>query len=243
MKRSLVSRIFHASPRRQQRREYKRLLAEYSHHSDGRRIDMDWSAPNFNRIAVVNLLFACQPGGRYLEIGCSDNSLFDAVIAKHKVGVDPERGGTHRMTSDEYFRSNPEARFDVVFIDGLHIYEQVHRDVVNAMRSVDEGGWIALHDMIPRDWLEEHVPRVSPIWSGDVWKVGFELAQAANVDFRLLMVDHGVGVIRILNKGASIPDRSAELAPLRFGYFHEHWRKLPVLEYAAGREWIESSRA
>lgn len=40
----------------------------------------------------------------YLEIGCKDNSTFDRVKVAKKVGVDPNRGGTLRMTSDQYFR-------------------------------------------------------------------------------------------------------------------------------------------
>ena len=55
----------------------------------------------------------------YLEIGCADNDLFDAVMAGRKVGVDPLRGGTHRLTSDAFFAGYDGEPFDVVFIDGL----------------------------------------------------------------------------------------------------------------------------
>ena len=34
------------------------------------------------------------------------------------------------MTSDEFFESIPESeRFDIVFIDGLHLCDQVWKDV------------------------------------------------------------------------------------------------------------------
>jgi hypothetical protein len=36
---------------------------------------------NYNRKAVVNLLMAETPDGNYLEIGCTNNDLFDAVMA------------------------------------------------------------------------------------------------------------------------------------------------------------------
>ena len=63
----------------------------------------------------------------------------------------------------------------MVFIDGLHLYDQVRRDVANALAVVPAGGWIALHDMFPRDWIEEHTPQISTSrWTGDPWKVGFE---------------------------------------------------------------------
>lgn len=35
----------------------------------------------------------------YLEIGCGGNRTFDSAIAPHKVGVEPKRGGTLRLTS------------------------------------------------------------------------------------------------------------------------------------------------
>src|SRR5260221_8752534 len=148
-------------------------------------------------------------------------------MAKCNVGVDPVSGGTHRQTSDEYFAGNPDARFDVVFIDGLHIYDQVRRDLVNALGVVRKGGWIALHDMLPRDWIEEHVPQISTSrWTGDGWKVAFELMASADVDFRLLAIDHGVGVVRVLTDGAKIPDLGETLATKRFSYLYEHFAEL-----------------
>ncbi len=213
----------------------------YRNHSDARRLNIDWKATHYNRIAIVNLLMARKPGGRYLEIGCAGDELFDAVIAAHKTGVDPERGGTLRLTSDEFFRRDDGARYDVIFIDGLHHYEQARRDVINALPRLAPGGWIALHDMFPRDWLEEHVPQISDLWTGDVWKVAFELARSPGIDFRLIKVDHGVGVLRPLQAGAQLLDLRPILADQRFAYFYDHIGALPVLDYAAGRQWIERS--
>ena len=218
----------------------KRLRGRYHHHFDPRRFDIDWSAVNYNRAAIVNLLLADRRDAHYLEIGCAENMLFDAVIARHKTGVDPSRGGTERLTSDEFFRRNPDEKYDVIFIDGLHVYDQAHRDLTNALRHLRPGGWIALHDMMPLDWLEEHVPRISGTWSGDVWKVAFELARAPHLDFRVIKVDRGVAVVRPLGPEAVIADLSAELADKRFGYFYDHAADLPIVDYAAGREWIEA---
>ncbi|HXV01633.1 MAG TPA: class I SAM-dependent methyltransferase, partial [Caulobacteraceae bacterium] len=156
----------------------------------------------------------------------------------HKVGVDPAQGGTHRMTSDAFFAGNEE-RFDVVFIDGLHTYDQARRDVVNALAVVRSGGWIAVHDMFPRDWIEEHVPQISTSrWTGDPWKVAFELAVSPDVDFRLIAIDHGIGIIRLRSDGARLADRRAELTPRRFAWFREHIDELPVIDWPAALEWI-----
>jgi hypothetical protein len=204
----------------------------------------DWGAIRHNRISLVNRLVADNLDGDYLEIGCASNLLFDAVMAARKVGVDPRAGGTHRQTSDDFFRDHPDARFDVVFIDGLHHYAQVHRDVVNALKATRAGGWIGLHDMLPRDWIEEHVPQISTSrWTGDGWKVAFELTASTDVDFRLLAIDHGVGVVRVLRDEATIPDFGERLGTKRFSYLYEHFAELPIVDYDSGRAWIDAHRA
>ena len=220
------------------------LLRQYRADRYPHALDYDWAAIRYNRIAIVNRLVAANPGGDYLEIGCASNLLFDAVMAGRKVGVDPASGGTHRLTSDDFFRDNPDARFDVVFIDGLHLYDQVRRDLVNALRVVRTGGWIAVHDLLPRDWIEEHVPPLSTAaWTGDGWKVAFELIASPDVDFRLLAIDHGVGVLRVLADEPRLADLRAELASRRFPWFHQNFARLPVLGYDKGRAWIETHLA
>jgi hypothetical protein len=238
MPKSLSDRLLHRSREQRKQREYQRLQAQYRNLADARRFDIDWRSINFNRIAVVNLLLTHRPDMRYLEIGCDNNELFDAVIAKEKVGIDPQRGGTHRMTSDAFFAQN-QAHYDLVFIDGLHTYPQTRRDLVHALDCVDRAGWIALHDMWPLDWLEEHVPRLSLGWTGDVWKLAFELVQSPELEFKLLKIDHGVGVVRVLKDGARLADRQAELADKRFDYFFANIAKLPTIDWKAGRDWIE----
>ena len=56
MRRPLLHRIFLPSPEKQLRRQYR-------HHSDPRHLDIDWTATNYNRIAIVNLLLADKPDG------------------------------------------------------------------------------------------------------------------------------------------------------------------------------------
>ena len=219
------------------------LMRKYRAHRFDRRFDFDWAAQRNTRAAVVNLLLADRPDGRYLEIGCAGNELFDAVMAGCKTGVDPVRGGTHRMTSDVFFAAHPTERFDVIFIDGLHLYDQVRRDVVNALAALAPGGWIAIHDMLPRNWLEEHVPQISSSgWTGDGWKVAFELAETPGLEFRLLTLDHGVGVIRPLTENPPLADRRRVLESERFAYLHNNFGSLPVADYAAGRLWIAGHR-
>ena len=219
--------------------EQRRLLRQWRHHASPEQMDWDWNATKYNRIALVNLICASKTDPAYLEIGCFNDALFSSVIARKKVGVDPQRGGTVRATSDDFFEQNQE-KFDIVFIDGLHTFEQVRRDVANALRCLNPDGWIALHDMLPRNWLEEHVPAIWPTWNGDVWKVAFEIAQSDGLDFALLLIDHGVGVIKPKSAGAGLADRYDELREQRFSYLCDNLQRLPLLEWDEGRRWLET---
>lgn len=217
------------------------LLQRYwARHADARRLDWNWAGVGYNRMAVVNLLAARFADPAYLEIGCDENQLFHSVPARRKVGVDPRRGGTVRATSDEFFRTNTET-FDLVFIDGLHTREQVRRDLAGAIRCLNPGGWILLHDMLPRDWVELHVPVVARHdWTGEVWKVGFELARTPGVDFRILKLDYGVGVLRLREGFSGLADLGAELADKQFAYYYEHLDQLPIVEWTEAQSWLRS---
>lgn len=216
------------------------LKKKWSHHSDPRTLNWQWDKTNYNRIALVNLLINKFRNPAYLEIGCASNSLFNSVPAIKKIGVDPSSGGNVRKTSDDFFMSNDD-QFDVVFIDGLHTYEQVRRDLINSIKSLRNGGWIALHDMLPRNWIEHHVPIVSSgAWTGDVWKVAFELIETKGIEFNILKIDHGVGVIKVIDPEASLKDLTSTLSDQEFSYYYDNLDKLPILEWDNAQIWLRS---
>src|SRR5258708_9101699 len=135
------------------------LTAKCRRHRVDAFFDHDWSKIPFDRATAVKRLVALTGSRSYLEIGCAQNLLFDQVSAVRKVGVDPSEGGTHRMTSDAFFAANRGA-FAVGIIDGLHNYDQARSDTANALSVARPGGWIALHDLFPRDWIREHAPHI-----------------------------------------------------------------------------------
>jgi len=221
---------------------FRRKIIEIKHggYVPARRFGWNWKEIHYNRVALVNRLTSCFPTCRYLEIGCDRNQLFDSVYAAQKTGVDPTRGGTVRATSDDFFASN-QGSYDVVFIDGLHVFEQVRRDVVNAIKCLAPGGFIALHDMLPRNWWEEHVPRISPAWTGDVWKVACELSSTDGVDFRIVGIDHGVGVLRLSTGMPVLADLRQQLKGKRFAYFRDNFASLPVIDWEEFDRWLVAS--
>lgn len=195
--------------------------------------NVDWSSKKYNRVTLIRKLISTLSNDnptRYLEIGCAGNKLFNKVNADFKVGVDPFSGGTHQMTSDEYFFSN-DKKFDVVFVDGLHEYHQVRTDVENALRCVEPGGYIVLHDMLPRNWIEAHVPciRQGP-WTGDVWKISFELAKTDGLEFCIVNIDYGVGVIKKITNTVSLY-KIHELQKKEYDYYSDNRKYLPIVEY------------
>ncbi len=209
---------------------YKLIEAKYKHHACDKTFNWAWKEKNFNRIAIVNFLISKTHGwnSKYLEIGCETNSLFDSVAVKNKVGVDPATGGTHRMTSDDFFMQNSES-FDVVFIDGLHEYQQVRRDAINALEALNKGGWIAFHDFSPSSWKEHHVPRLQNVWTGDCWKAAVELSKANGLEFKIIEIDHGVGLLRKTAEKYNIPDMSSELLDAEFDRFVKEVASLPIV--------------
>jgi hypothetical protein len=214
---------------------------KYRQHSFGKAFDWNWKETNYNRIALVNILVGKTPNCAYLEIGCASNYLFDSIPALNKVGIDPQNGGNIRKTSDEFFSTN-KLFFDVVFIDGLHTYDQVRRDVINSIKFLKPGGWIALHDMLPRNWIEEHVPIVtSHYWTGDVWKVAFELSKTEGIDFKIIKIDNGVGVLKLTKNNPSLVNLITELHDKQFSYFYENVAKLPIVEWNDCQNWLRDN--
>lgn len=214
------------------------LQLMWRHNSYNKTFEWDWDEINFNRIAIVNLILKKYESPHYLEIGCASNTLFNSIPIKNKIGVDPSSGGNMRMTSDDFFDSNT-AKFDVVFIDGLHTYEQVRRDVINSLNNIKNGGWILLHDMLPRNWLEHHVPIVTfRAWTGDVWKVAFELIETKGIEFKILKADYGVGIIKVIDSQITLHNLTEELLHKEFNFFYENLYKLPIIDWIEVEDWV-----
>lgn len=212
----------------------------FRHHAHGKSYDWKWREKGFNRIAVVNNLIAQTRGlkSSYLEIGCGSNILFNSVACLKKIGVDPVAGGTHRMTSDAFFDENNDV-FDVIFIDGLHEYEQVRRDATNALNCLKDGGWIVFHDFLPSNWIEQHIPRISETWTGDCWKLAVELTQADGIEFKIINIDHGVGLMKKTSSDWKIPDLSDDLRRDGFDKFVEVVDELPICTFEEAMSLVE----
>ena len=90
---------------------------------------------NYFRWDLIEYLINKYGYSDYLEIGCDQDQLFSKIKIQNKVGVDPSSGGNVRKTSDEFFKENKN-KFDIVFIDGLHTYDQVKKDILNSINCL-----------------------------------------------------------------------------------------------------------
>lgn len=131
----------------------------------------------------------------YLEIGCDKDQNFSKIRCISKIGVDPVSGGNMRMTSDKFFDQNTKY-FDCVFIDGLHTYNQVKKDILNSLNFLNNSGVIFIHDCMPSSFMQQAVPRSRSLWTGDVWKAIVDLRSFDEIDICVCNVDMGLGVIK-----------------------------------------------
>ena len=147
-----------------------------------------------NRSDLINFFIRKNKYKKYLEIGCYRNVNFKRIRIEEKTGVDSVRGGNIRLNSDDFFDKNNK-KFDIVFVDGLHHYYQVKRDIENALKFLNEGGVIIVHDCLPQNEGEQIVPQNQSKWTGDVWKAICHFRQRKDLDVFVLDIDHGCGII------------------------------------------------
>jgi hypothetical protein len=185
-----------------------------------------WRIPNkVMRWELIQKAIRMLDAKKYLEIGVSDGICFSAVAVQEKIGVDPippsqavlsetsNPGVSYfTLTSDEFFdRVAPQVLkngVDVVFIDGLHTYSQAYRDCTSALKYLNIGGLILLHDCLPTTELEARVAvnyedaakcndgtNWDGAWLGDVWKAIIRLRTQQNVQTCTLHCDRGIGLV------------------------------------------------
>jgi hypothetical protein len=167
----------------------------------------------------------------YLEIGCDKNQSFSRINVKNKVGVDPVSGGTIRDTSDNFFRINKD-KYDIIFIDGLHHYEQVSKDIKNSLEILNQNGFILIHDCLPRSIAHQAIPRYRGSWNGDVWKSIVEMRTLDNIETYTCQIDFGVGVIRNIKNSDVLKINLNDFSKLKFkDYYHNYKEYMRVVDY------------
>ena len=188
---------------------------------------------NYYRWDLIKYLIEKNGYKDYLEIGCDQNQLFSKVEIDNKIGVDPCSGGNVRKTSDAFFSNNTD-KFDIIFIDGLHTYGQVKKDIINSVKCLKENGIILVHDCMPDSLAKQAVPRFKMKWNGDVWKAIVDLRQNEELDIYTCEMDEGIGVIK-KRKNSEILKLNKSINKLKFedyyDNYHNYLRVIDINEF------------
>ena len=174
----------------------------------------EWLSTSPRRLNRLTEALNCKT---YLEIGVSTGVTFAAVNVAAKTGVDPDfkfdwqsshDGECTRLLpvrSDDFFAQEPvSSRFDLIFIDGLHTYDQTYRDLQNALLHSHPGTVILIDDTIPHDVFstcrdqEEGVMRRAQAtgvrdwsWHGDTYKIIILIHLFHTAYHYCTLMDHG----------------------------------------------------
>ncbi|HMA52388.1 MAG TPA: class I SAM-dependent methyltransferase [Magnetospirillaceae bacterium] len=111
----------------------------------------------------INRLAAALNAHRYIEIGVHEGDTFLNVQIPHRTAVDPQMGPgvgnaqsdsvrCSHQTSDMFFSQDTLSEpYDIAFIDGLHVFEQVVRDFSNVILRTHGRSPILIDDTVPND--------------------------------------------------------------------------------------------
>lgn len=149
----------------------------------------------------------------YLEVGTETGASL-AVAQCDSIAVDPQfalntsptgnrkRTFFFQMPSDDFFASEDVPGLlgrpvDFAFLDGMHRFEFLLRDLINAEAVGHPRSLILLHDCLPlnpRMALRQYVPgdrsegHSALFWAGDVWKV-LPILRKYRPDLRIHVLD------------------------------------------------------
>lgn len=212
-----------------------------------------------NHTQLLNHLATTHGLERYLEIGVQNPANnFDLIKCPNKMGVDPEiknefRSGLdgesrilYGVESDSFFQnvSNksvpgfyPYFVWDLIFIDGLHEYDQVKRDFENSLEFLRENGFIVIHDVMPANEPGTRVPRETKQWWGDVFKLVFQLPGYKGIDFCTFPFDHGCCLV--WKDPSKEPSLVPALEDITFDFYLAHPDRMRVMDEDQIREWMD----
>ena len=180
------------------------------------------------RTEVIQKILDKKKASTYLEIGVDSGDNFFPIKVREKIAVDPNftfskwqktkwylknpcnrDAKYYRLVSDNFFADVGNSyQPDIVFIDGLHTYQQSLKDVNNSLGILNKNGVIIIHDCnppheaaaFPANCFDQaassNLPGWAGVWCGDVWKTLCHL-RSTRKDLRIFVLDcdFGLGII------------------------------------------------
>jgi len=163
----------------------------------------------------------------YVEIGLGHGrSLALAGPETKAIGIDPYQGFWEQLnyvcpdrpatlfpvTSDDFFANYDLCEvigrdsFDLGFIDGLHLFEQVLKDFINLERYASKDSVVLIHDCLPIAPIVAERDRCTGFWTGDVWRI-IPCLKTFRPDLKVMTIPtkpSGLGVVTNLDAASTV---------------------------------------
>ncbi|HHO76806.1 MAG TPA: class I SAM-dependent methyltransferase [Deltaproteobacteria bacterium] len=178
--------------------------------------------PGSNYLEILSSFHRHMQPKSYVEIGIGVGNSLTLVNPETKaVAIDPSpnilnpiraRAKIYPVTSDDFFKRYNLFQelgtdsIDLVFIDGLHIYEQIFKDFINIEKYSDKKTVVLIHDCLPVNRSVAARSSTSRFWCGDVWKIIPCLSKyRPDLNIRIIPTPpSGLGMITSLDSGSRI---------------------------------------
>lgn len=207
------------------------------------------------RYEIINKIINKAKYRSYLEIGYGTGLTFEQIQIAEKIGLDigygvPDKTKCFIGTSLSFFEQHPEKVFDIIFIDGSHLFEDVLMDSYISLDHLSSNGTIVFHDCNPpaKDYQKRKYVRGCPGWTGDVWKA-FLYLKTNRKDLNMFVVDadYGCGIAKrkieaarpISEKAGVFGKCSAWLFRIRNNYDNLEKHRRSLLELKTTKEFEE----
>lgn len=199
------------------------------------------------RFDIINALIKKNNYTKYLEIGVENGHSMHQIDCQLIHGVDPaSKHAIFEVESDHFFKMldyfNPDFKYDIIFIDGLHVADQVDRDIINSLNHLSPNGIIVVHDCNPPTaWhartYQEAKKNGCRQWNGNVWE-SIVKVRAVRSDLKVEVVntDWGCGLI----SRSEEPQELIENLPDNLEYDYLHQNRQKVLNLISPEEFIKT---
>lgn len=173
---------------------------------------------NIDKYSTLKELHAILSPRFYLEIGVFEGKSLSLSNCR-SIAIDPspkikyylnDKIKLYKCSSDEFFSSHGRILNstppDLVFIDGLHLFEYALRDFMNIERWSSESTLVIVDDIYPNHPSQALRNRSTRSWTGDIWKL-YQILKIYRPDLSLLSIDvnpTGLLLIGGLNSGNNI---------------------------------------
>ena len=221
-------------------------------------------------VTRLRAIAAATGAQRYLEIGVHLGLTFHALDLPQMDGVDPAflfdpadhaRAGRRYfpVTSDAFFAAPPgSAPYDLIFLDGLHVFTQTFRDFCASQAMAHAGTVWLIDDTGPNDIfsaipdqdlaLEMRAAHglTSRAWNGDVFKTVFALHDFfPSFDYRTIVGPGGRPQTMVIRRprGVFAPRWNDLEAVSRLDYL-DYLKNRDLLRecgFAAAMDWLRAA--